>query len=165
MRGTIIRIVSVAVALLLIAAGLRLGWSAYRRAATPFALLRGAYEIREGGIILETLTARREGGPLPFPVTAYVIRYTFPNPPGGQMRNGEQTVTRRFFNRAGTTGTPIVVYVQVADTRINAVDPRIVFPAESGWLLGGAFGSFTLALVVLNGGWALAASLMRRKPS
>jgi hypothetical protein len=122
----------VGIAILLIAA-LSAAYLAIRRASTPLRLLRGAVVVE--GNVTEKLVQSQRLSPLPIEVPAYVARYAFPNPQG-QMRTGEQIVTRRTFNRLGEQGSPASVWIAPQDTAINAVDPRLVFPSVAGVRMG-----------------------------
>src|SRR5688572_26117269 len=108
--------------LVVIAAGL--SYLVYRQIGAPLKLMRSAVVV--DGNIMEKLVQTRRLSPLPVEVPAYVVRYAFPNPQG-QMRTGEQVVTKGFYSRLGKQGTPVEVYLSEKDPSVNAVDPRITF--------------------------------------
>jgi hypothetical protein len=88
---------------------------------------------------MENLVQSRRLSPLPVEVPAYVVRYAFPNPQG-QMRTGEQVVTKAFYDRLGQQGAPVEVTLSESDPAVNAIDARITFPSVSGvraWIAAG----------------------------
>jgi hypothetical protein len=115
------------VTLIVIAAGLL--YLVYRQIGAPLQLMPSAVVV--DGNIMEKLVQTRRLSPLPVEVPAYVVRYAYPNPQG-QMRTGEQVVTKAFFNRLDEQGAAVEVYLNEADPTVNAVDPRITFPSVSG---------------------------------
>lgn len=129
------------------------GWlllGAYRRAPTAIQLVRyGSYVVTEGGIITEKLVQYRADPLLPFPVRSYVVRYSFPAPPLGSIRNGEQVVTGWFYRRLGGMGSPAVVYIAKTNNGINAVDARLVFPGAAGWVFSAGVAALAAALSLL----------------
>lgn len=134
-----------AIAALLIGA-LGLGYLAYRRIGAPPQLLRNAVVV--DGVITEKLIEDQRLNPLPITVPAYVVRYSFPTT-FGQMRTGQQTVTRATFERLGDQGAAAQVVMSPDDTGVNAIDARITFPAGAGVRLGAAIGCLALAYLVL----------------
>src|SRR5690606_38732531 len=78
--------------------------TAARRPETQVRLMGDAWATR--GVVLEKLVEEREDRLLPWDVTTYVVRYAYPND-RGQMRTGEQVVTRRFFEQTPEQGEPI----------------------------------------------------------
>ena len=145
---------AIALVLLLIASWLLFG--AYRRVRTSLQLAGDTVTVQ--GVITEKVTETRSERRLPFSLRAYVVRYAFPAPPQGQMWSGEQTVTRRFFEQAGGQGDPVPVTFRRGDPTIQAVDPRLTFPAEAGWRLGAGLILLTLGLLM----GVVAAGLTRR---
>lgn len=128
------RLVSGGLALILTLVALALFYLSYRRVGSPLELLRGE-TVAVDGVIMEKLVQRQSDSILPFEVTAYVVRYAFPTLQG-QMRTGEQIVTRGFFESLGHQGAPVSVTLRFDDPAINAVDARLTFPASAGWRLG-----------------------------
>jgi hypothetical protein len=125
----------VGIAMLLIVA-LASAYLAVRRVGATLRLLRGA--VMMDGNVTEKLVQSQRLSPLPVEVPAYVVRYAFPNPKG-QMRTGEQIVTRATFDRLGGQGSPTSVWILPEDTSVSAVDPRLVFPSVAGgrmWFAG-----------------------------
>jgi hypothetical protein len=132
----VISLLAIAV-LVVIAAGS--SYLALRQIGAPLKLMRSAVVV--DGNIMEKLVQTGRLSPLPLEVPAYVVRYAFPNPQG-QMRTGEQVVTKPFYGRLGEQGAPIEVYLNETDPAVNAIDPRITFPSVSGvraWIAGGCF--------------------------
>ncbi|GEM_PF-2460137 len=127
------RPLSLAVSLILLLAALGLLYTVYRRVATPLMLLRGAVAV--DGNITEKLVQRQPDTLLPFDVTVYVVRYAFPTSQG-QVRTGEQIVTRGFYERLGEQGAPVEVTIRADDPAVSAVDARLTFPGSAGWRLG-----------------------------
>jgi hypothetical protein len=140
------RLLNLGVIPILLLAALGLGYTAYRRVTTPLLLLRGAVAVE--GNVTEKLVQRQDDSLLPFDITTYVVRYAFPAPQG-QMRTGEQIVTREFFERLGEQGAPVEVTLRAEDPAISAVDARLTFPASAGWRLGMAVTCLLAAYLVL----------------
>jgi hypothetical protein len=110
---------------------------AYRQNGAPLKLIQATVVV--DGSITEKLVQTRRLSPLPLDMRAYVVRYAFPNPQG-QMRTGEQIVTKAFYDWLGDQGAPVEVFLREDDLTFNAVDPRITFPSVSGvrmWIAGG----------------------------
>jgi len=103
------------------------------------------------GVITEKLVQYQNDRLLPFSVPAFVIRYAYPTPQG-QMRTGEQVVTRRFFEQLGGPGTPVPVTMREDNPAISAVDPRLTFPSNSGWRMGIALAAIFAASALGSGG-------------
>lgn len=131
-------------ALLVLASGLL--FLIYRQIGAPLKLTRSALVV--DGNITEKLVQTRRLTPLPLEVPAYVVRYAFPNPQG-QMRTGEQIVTKPLFDDLGEQGTSVEVYLSEADLSVSAVDPRITFPGVSGVRLWLAAGCILAAYLIL----------------
>ncbi len=127
------RFLSLAGIAILIVAALASAYLAVRRVSTPFRLLRGAVMVE--GIVTEKLRQAQTISPLSWKVPAYVVRYAFPNPQG-QMRTGEQIVTRATFDKLGGQGSPTPVWILPEDTSVSAVDARFVFPSAAGMRMG-----------------------------
>jgi hypothetical protein len=108
---------------------LGLGYQTYRRLSLPIQLIQRAVTV--DGNITEKLVQSQRLSPLPVNVPTYVVRYTFPNLQG-QMRTGEQIVTRPYFDALGEQGAPTTITLYPEDNSINAIDPRFTFPAASG---------------------------------
>ena len=125
----------------------RLFWSVYRLTETQIKLANNAWAVQ--GNITEKLIQTVPEGLFPFSIRVYVVRYTFPAPPQGSMRNGEQWVTRRTFERLGDPGKPVTVTLSKDDIRITAIDPRITFPPQTAYRFGlgvlSLYGSVALA--------------------
>ena len=126
-----------AVVLAAIASGLL--YSVYRRSRLALEISQQAVVAQ--GVITEKLIQPQRDRLLPFGVPAFVVRYAYPSPLG-QMRTGEQVVTRHFFERLGGIGTLTPVTMREDNPTISAVDPRLTFPASAGWRMG-------VALVIL----------------
>lgn len=146
---------AIKIAMLLAAVGmallsLSLMFTAVRRIQRPFVRAGGAVEVE--GVITEKLVEQQTDRFLPFDVTTYIIRYTFPNAQG-KMRTGEQIVTRRFYNRTGEQGAPIPVTLAAEDATINAVDTRSVFPGIAGWRLWMGTAGLIIAAGLGVAGW------------
>jgi hypothetical protein len=131
-------------ALIVIAAGSF--YLAYRQIGAPLKLTQSALVI--DGNIMEKLVQTRRLSPLPVEMPAYVVRYAFANPQG-QMRTGEQVVTKAFYDRLGEQGAPVEVTLSESDLGVNAVDARITFPSVSGVRAWIAFGCFLAAYLIL----------------
>lgn len=116
---------------------------AYRRIGLPLPLLQDAAVV--DGVIAEKLIQPERASPLPFEVSVFRVRYTYPNLQG-QMRTGEQVVTRAAFARLGDQGAPVQVTIHPDDEGISAVDPRITFPGVAGVRLA-------LAMIALLAGY------------
>jgi hypothetical protein len=139
MERRLIGSLGIVIALVLGIAALGLLYSVYGRVQTSLRL-SGEVIVVEG-VITEKLVEARPDRLLPFDPPAYVVRYAFPTPPGGQMRNGEQVVTRGFYHHLGAQGRPVEVTFRPDDLAISAVDPRLTFPGGTGWRLGIALGA------------------------
>lgn len=131
---------------ILIVGALGLGYLAYRRIGAPPQLLRGAVAVE--GVITEKVIDKQVLNPLSISVPVYIVRYAFPTT-FGQMRTGQQTVTRAAYTRVGRQGSPVQVVISPNDAGINAVDARITFPAGAGIRLVGAVGCLIIAYVML----------------
>ncbi len=101
-------------------------------------------------VITEKLVQYQNDRLLPFSVPAFVIRYAYPTPQG-QMRTGEQVVTRRFFEQLGGPGTPVPVTMREDNPAVSAV-PRLTFPGNSGWRMGIALAAIFAASALGSGG-------------
>jgi hypothetical protein len=134
MNRLFIRLVSFALAGAFVLGALALLWSASRRVETQLKLRAGSAAVQ--GVVLEKLVEQRPDRLVPFAVPSYVVRYAFPTPAQGQMRTGEQVVTRYAFRQLGEQGALAVVTVDPGDPSISAIDPRLTFPAGAGWRLG-----------------------------
>jgi hypothetical protein len=129
-----IRLASFALAGAFVLGALGLLWSASRRVETQFKLRAESVAVQ--GVVLEKLVEQRADRLVPFAVPSYVVRYAFPSPAQGQMRTGEQVVTRHAFRQLGEQGALAAVAVDPDDSAISAIDPRLTFPAGGGWRLG-----------------------------
>jgi hypothetical protein len=107
-----------------------LAYSAYRRVETATRLGGGAWAAP--GVVTEKLVEYRSDRLLPFDVRTYVVRYAYPNP-AGQMRTGEQVVTRRFFDRLPEQGGQTTVYLAAGEEGVSAVQRGPALPAPAGW--------------------------------
>lgn len=139
----VISLVAMAV-LIIIAAGS--SYLAYRQIGAPLKLMQSALVV--DGNIMEKLVQTRQLSPLPIEIPAYIVRYAFPNPQG-QMRTGEQIVTKAFYDRLGEQGSPVEVTLSEADPAVNAVDARITFPSVTGVRAWIAVGCFLAAYLIL----------------
>jgi hypothetical protein len=119
-----------------------LAYSAYRRVETAIRLGGGAWAAP--GVVTEKLVETRSDRLLPFDVRAYVVRYAYPNP-AGQMRTGEQVVTRRFFDRLPEQGGQTTVYLAAYEEGISAVQRGPALPAPAGWRAALALGALIAA--------------------
>jgi len=138
-------LIGILLSLALLVGALGLFYSAYRRVETQVRLMGDAWATR--GVVLEKLVEESEDRLLPWDVTTYVVRYAYPND-RGQMRTGEQVVTRRFFEQTPEQGEPIPVVILTDDSAVTAVSPGLTFPAGAGWRVG-------LALVAVLGSMVL----------
>lgn len=120
-------------AVLLVGASVYLLSSVYRRVRTPLQLLRQSITVE--GVVTEKLVEKQPDRFLPFDPVAFVVRYAYPTPQG-QMRTGEQSVTRAVYRRLGSPGTPAPVTFGLNDPGLSAIDPHLTFPGGSGWRLG-----------------------------
>jgi hypothetical protein len=152
MNRRLVGLIGVVAAFALIAAGLILLYSVYGRVQTPLRL-SGDVLVVEGAITEKTVE-RRSDRLLPFAPAVHVVRYAFPSPPRGQMRNGEQVVTRAVYEHIGKQGQAVEVTFNPADPGISAVYPYVAFPGSTGWRLG-------IALAALAGGLALGLSALQ----
>ena len=139
-------LVSVGIALL----SLALMFTSLRRVQPPFVRAGGAVEVE--GVITEKLIEQQTDRFLPFEVTTHIIRYAFPNKQG-KMRTGEQIVTHRFYDRTGEQGASIPVTFAAADSTINTVDTRSVFPGIAGWRLWMGTAGLIVAAGLCIAGW------------
>lgn len=146
-------LLSIIAALILAGGALGLLYTIYGRIQTPLRL-NGEMSATPG-VITEKAVEQRPDRLLPFSPQAYLVRYAFPTPPRGQMRSGEQVVTRRVFQSLGEQGQPVEVIFRPDDPGINAIDPRVVFPGSTGWRLGIALGALMggVGLLAYGGGW------------
>jgi hypothetical protein len=119
-----------------------LAYSAYRRVET--ALRLGGAAWAAPGVVTEKLVESHPDRLLPFDVRAYVVRYAYPNP-AGQMRTGEQVVTRRFFDRLPEQGGQATVYLAAGEEGISAVQRGPALPAPAGWRAALALGALIAA--------------------
>jgi hypothetical protein len=158
MRRRLIGSLSIVIALVLGIAAMGLLYSVYGRVQTSLRL-SGEVVVVEG-VITEKLVETRSDRLLPFDPPAYVVRYAFPTLPDGQMRNGEQVVTRSFYHRLGDRlgeqGQPVEVTFRPDDLAVSAVDPRLTFPGGTGWRLGVALGALGVGGVFAGLGVTLA---------
>jgi hypothetical protein len=138
------KVVPVLTMVTLVAAALGLIITVYQSAATSIRLMRGPTVTVEG-VVTEKL-AVAGGASLEAPV--FLARYAFPTPQG-QIRNGEQTLTRDAYEQLGRPGSPVLITIRQDNPAINAVDPRLVFPGTTGWRLGLAAAFAILAYAVL----------------
>lgn len=136
-----------AVALAAIASGLL--YSVYRRSRLTLEISRQAVVTQ--GVITEKLIQRQSDHLLPFDVPAFVVRYAYPTPLG-QMRTGEQIVTRRFFERLGGVGALVPVTMREDNPAVSAVDSRLTFPGSTGWRMGIALVALFAASALGGGG-------------
>ncbi len=102
----------------------------YPRALTSLRLLRQAVTVE--GVVTEKLVTYESAGFLPFDMPVYVVRYAFPTT-WGQIRSGEQIVTRRFYDRVEGQGAPVTVTMRADNSDTNVVDARLTFPGRMGW--------------------------------
>lgn len=135
----------VALGLLAVAAGL--SYSAFRRVETIFRLAGSSITVQ--GVVTEKLVEQRPDRLLPFDVTTRVVRYAYPNPQG-QMRTGEQVVTKGFFEQVRGQGAPVRITYSSTDPAISAIDPRLTLPAAAGWRAGMALAALALALMIVG---------------
>jgi hypothetical protein len=126
-------IVRIIAAVLLVGASVYLLSSVYRRVRTPLQLLRQSITVE--GVVTEKLVEKQPDRFLPFDPVAYIVRYAYPNSQG-QMRTGEQPVTRAVYNRLGSPGTAAPVTFSLDNSGTSAIDPHLTFPGSSGWRLG-----------------------------
>jgi hypothetical protein len=143
----LVRLASFALAGVFVLGALGLLWSASRRVETQLKLRADSVAVQ--GVVLEKLVEQRPDRLVPFSVPSYVVRYAFPTPDQGQMRSGEQVVTRYAFRQLGGQGELAVVTVDPNDPAISAIDPRLTFPAGAGWRLGGGLALLVAALGVI----------------
>jgi hypothetical protein len=120
-------------AVLLVGVSVYLLSSVYRRVRTPLQLLRQSITVE--GVVTEKLIEKQPDRFLPFDPVAYVVRYAYPTPQG-QVRTGEQPVTRAIYRRLGPPGTPAPVTFGLNNPGLSAIDPHLTFPGSSGWRLG-----------------------------
>ncbi len=113
---------------------LGLFYTAYHRVEVP-AQLAASSTLTVQGVVLEKLIEQRTDRLLPFKVTTYVVRYAYPNMQG-QMRTGEQVVTKGFFEQIGGQGSAVWITFSAEDSSRSAVDPRLTFPGSAGWRVG-----------------------------
>lgn len=132
-------------ALGLLAVAVGPSYSAFRRVETIFRLVGSSITVQ--GVVMEKLVEQRADRLLPFDVTTHVVRYAYPNPQG-QMRTGEQVVTKGFFEQVRGQGAPVRITYSSTDPAISAIDPRLTFPASAGWRAGVALAALALALIV-----------------
>lgn len=144
-RLTTRQIAALIVALLLAAGFAVFAYSAYRWAGSPLRFLRGAVVVP--GNVTEKLEQTRSDRLLPFDIPAYVVRYAYLNPQG-QMRTGEQIVTRRTFQQLDEQGAPAEIAILPDQPGASAFDPRLTFPSVAGWRLGIALGALAAAYFV-----------------
>src|SRR5574341_198516 len=126
------RWISLVACLAFVAAAIGLFYTAYRRANTPLQLMNGTVMV--DGNVTEKLIQRQPATPLPFEVPVYVVRYAYPSPQG-QMRTGEQIVTRGFYEQLGGQGAPVTVTMREDDPGISAVEARLTFAGPASWRL------------------------------
>ncbi|MEJ2150935.1 MAG: hypothetical protein P8Z40_15860 [Chloroflexota bacterium] len=150
MNRLLVRLASFALAGVLALGALGLLWSASRRVETQLRLRADSVAVQ--GVVLEKLVEQRPDRLLPFDVPSYVVRYAFPTPDQGQMRSGEQVVTRYAFRHLGGQGALAPVTVDPDDPAVSAIDPRLTFPAGAGWRLGIGIGLLVAALGVALAG-------------
>jgi hypothetical protein len=148
----LVALITLSTAVVLAALALGLLYSAYRRSRLPLELSRQA--VVTEGIITEKLVQRQSDRLLPFDVPAFVVRYAYPTL-DGQMRTGEQVVTRGFFERIGDPGTHVPVTMQEDNPSLSAVDPRLTFPGSVGWRMGAALVALFTASTLVGGGLRL----------
>ncbi len=153
MPGRVRSLAGIILSLALLAAGLALLYSASHSLRVPLRLAGRALVAQ--GIVMEKITEQHPDRLLPFDVTSYVVRYAFPNAQG-QMRTGQQTVTKSFFEELPGQGSPAWVFFDPDDPSVSAIDPRLTFPGAAGWRLGMAAAALLLAalLLALNAGLA-----------
>ena len=120
-------------AVLLVGVSVYLLLSVYRRIRTPLQLLRKSVTVE--GVVTEKLVEKQPDRFLPFDPAAYVVRYAYPNAQG-QMRSGEQPVTRAVYNRLDAPGSLTPVTFSLDQPGLSAIDPHLTFPGSSGWRLG-----------------------------
>jgi hypothetical protein len=119
--------------LALLAAGLYLMFSAYRRVSAPLRLT--GQGVPAQGVVTEKFVDERPDRLLPFDVTTYVVRYAYPNAEG-QMRTGEQIVTRKTYEGLPGQGGQAFVLFDPAEPGLSAIDSRLTFPGGAGWRAG-----------------------------
>lgn len=130
-------------AVLLVGVSVYLLSSVYRRVKTPLQLLGRSVTVE--GVVTEKRVEKQPDRFLPFDPVAYIVRYAYPNAQG-QMRTGEQPVTRAVFNRLDSPGTTTPVTFSLDKPGLSAVDPHLTFPGSSGWRLGIGFCLLTVAV-------------------
>lgn len=139
------RIASLLATLALLAIAAALLFLAYRRIGFPLGLLEDAVVV--DGVVTEKLTQSERASPLPVEVPVYRVRYAYPNLQG-QIRTGEQIVTRAAYSRLGDQGAPVQVTIHPVDPGVSAVDARVTFPGVAGVRLALAVIVLALAYVV-----------------
>lgn len=120
-------------ALALLAAGLALTFSAYRRVSAPLHLTAAAVPVQ--GVVTEKFVEARPDRLLPFDVPTYVVRYAYPNP-AGQMRTGEQVLTKKTYEALPTQGGQAFVVIEPDAPGLSVLNPRFALPAGAGWRAG-----------------------------
>lgn len=126
-------LVGLLLSLALLAVGLVLLFSTYRRVSAPLKLTGQGVAVQ--GVVTEKFIAERPDRLLPFDVTTYVVRYAYPNVEG-QMRSGEQVVTRKSYEGLPGQGGQTFVLFDPAEPGLSVIDPRLTFPAGAGWRAG-----------------------------
>lgn len=154
MNRRTLSLIGIILSLVLLVGSLALFYTAYRRIENTLRLTSGE-TWATGGVVLEKLVEERPDRLLPFDVTTYVVRYAFPNEEG-QMRTGEQVVTRGVFRQVPGQGQPVPVLVLGEDSAINAINPGLAFPGTAGWRLGMALAALLGAMVLSTVSTALA---------
>ncbi len=135
-----------ALALWLLIGGTLLAATAVRRASMPLALLRGGLAVE--GVITEKQLQWDDDRLIPVAVPVYVIRYAYPTP-GGQMRTGEQRVTRHFYAQSGEQGAPARILVESTNPAVSAIEARLTFPGAAGLRLALGLAAMAAAYLVL----------------
>lgn len=153
MRLKIVGLASLAISLTLMVAALALLFQTYNRTQVPIQQAGASLQVQ--GIVLEKLVEKRPDRLLPFNVTTYIVRYAFPSA-SGQMRTGEQVVTRKVYESITRQGEPIWVMLSANDPTLNAIDTRLVFPGAYGWRVGLALAALILATAISFGSFLLA---------
>ncbi|HLV44506.1 MAG TPA: hypothetical protein VKY39_06090 [Aggregatilineales bacterium] len=146
-------LIGIILSVVLLAGALGLLYTAYRRVEIPLRLTGNSWVT--GGVVTEKLVERRPDRLLPFDVETHVVRYAFPNAEG-QMRTGEQVVTRRLYRALPGQGGPLPVVVHGDDPDVHAINPGLAFPASAGWRAGMGMAALVAAIVLSTISTALA---------
>jgi hypothetical protein len=149
MKSRLIRLASITLSLVTLAAALFLSFTVLRRAPNPVWAVSDPVQVP--GVVTEALIQPQDDRFLPFTVQTHVIRYAFPTR-DGNMRTGEQAVTGAFHRAHNRQGMPVPVTISAADPSLSAVEVRLAFPGPAGWRLGIAAGALMLAAAVAAGG-------------